>query len=50
MDNNNYLGQESTDRKIDKATSSRIWSKNSAFEHASSGESILLGFNYNQFT
>lgn len=40
-----YFGQDSADIKIDNVTSSRIWSRNSALAQASSGDSILVGFN-----
>jgi hypothetical protein len=45
-----YFGHASADMKIDNVTSSRIWSRNSALAHASSGDSILVGFNWSQTT
>ena len=39
------LGHASDDMKIDSVMSSRTWSKNSALAQASVADSILLGFN-----
>ena len=39
------LGHASDDMKMDSVMSSRTWSKNSALAQASVADSILLGFN-----